>query len=83
MAAADSLAKIEEFPAAIQMLEEVYDLLPDYIHTVDTKLGAIKKQYKEKKIQTYTEEGERLYYAGDVLKRVERRHQQQKRKRTH
>ncbi len=65
MAAADSLAKIEEFPAAIQMLEEVYDLLPDYIHTVDTKLGAIKKQYKEKKIQTYTEEGERLYYAGD------------------
>ena len=65
MAAADSLAKIDEFPAAIKLLEDVYDLLPDYIYTVDKKLGAIKKQYKEKKIQTYTEEGERLYNTGD------------------
>ena len=65
IAAADSLAQLEEFPAAIQLLEEVYDLLPDYIHTVDTKLGDIKKQYKEKRIRTYTEKGEKLYNAGD------------------
>ena len=65
IAAADSLAQLEEFPAAIQLLEEVYDLLPDYIHTVDTKLGNIKKQYKEKRIRTYTEKGEKLYNAGD------------------
>ena len=65
IAAADSLAQLEDFPAAIQLLEEVYDLLPDYIHTVDTKLGDIKKQYKEKRIRTYTEKGEKLYNAGD------------------
>lgn len=65
MAAADSLAQIEEFPAAIQLLEDVYDLLPDYLQTVDAKLSTIKNQYKEKKIQTYTEEGERLYNNGD------------------
>lgn len=65
IAAADSLALAEDFPAAIKLLEEVYDLLPEYIYTVDAKLGAIKKQYKEKKIRTYTEEGERLYNAGD------------------
>ena len=59
------MAQLEEFPAAIQLLEEVYDLLPDYIHTVDTKLGNIKKQYKEKRIRTYTEKGEKLYNAGD------------------
>ena len=65
IAAADSLAQLEEFPAAIQLLEDVYDLLPDYIHTVDTKLGAIKKQYKEKKIRAYIEKGDKLYNAGD------------------
>ena len=65
LSAADSLAKIEEFPAAISLLEEVYDLLPEYIVMIDTKLGVIKKQYKEKKIQTYTERGQKLYEAGD------------------
>ena len=65
IAAADSLAKIEEFPAAISLLEEVYDILPEYISTIDAKLGFIKKQYKEKKIQTYTEQGQKLYNAGD------------------
>lgn len=61
MAAADSLAELELFPEAISLLEEVYDLLPDYMGKVDDKLGSIKKQYKEKKIRTYTETGEKLY----------------------
>lgn len=65
MAAADSLAKNEQYPEAISMLEEVYDLLPEYMSTIDTKLGLIKKEYKEKKIQTYTEIGEKLYNSGD------------------
>jgi tetratricopeptide (TPR) repeat protein len=65
IAIADSLAKIGDFPTAIHLLEEIYDLLPDYIYVVDKKLGAIKKQYKEKKIQTYTENGEMLYNSGD------------------
>lgn len=65
MSAADSLAKIDEFPAAISLLEEVYDLLPEYIFTIDTKLGIIKKQYKDKKIQTYTERGQKLYEDGN------------------
>lgn len=71
MNAADSLAETGEFPAAIKLLEEVYDLLPDYIATVDTKLGIIKKQYKDKKIQDYTEEGKRLYDAGDYQQAME------------
>lgn len=65
MNAADSLALLEEYPAAIQLLEEVYDLLPDYMRTVDDKLGTINNQYKEKKIRTYTEEAERLYKDGN------------------
>lgn len=65
MAAADSLVQQEMFPEAIRLLEEVYDVLPEYMLTVDTKLGAIKQQYKEKKIQTYTEEGEKLYNSGN------------------
>ena len=65
MEAADSLAKNEQYPEAISMLEEVYDLLPEYMSTIDTKLGLIKKEYKEKKIQTYTETGEKLYNSGD------------------
>lgn len=71
IADADSLALIEEFPAAIHLLEEVYDLLPEYINTVDAKLGAIKRQYKEKKIQAYMEDGERLYNAGDYYGALE------------
>lgn len=65
IAKADSLAQKEDYLTAIQLLEEVYDLLPEYMITVDNKLGIIKKQYKDKKIQTYTEKGEKLYNAGD------------------
>ena len=65
MAAADSLAQLGSYPEAIQLLEEVYDLLPEYMGMVDTKLGNIKKQYKEQKIKNYTEEGDRLYNNGD------------------
>lgn len=65
MAAADSLAQQEKYPEAIRLLEEVYDVLPEYMLAVDTKLGTIKQQYKEKKIQTYTAEGEKLYNSGD------------------
>ena len=65
IAEADSLILKGMYPAAISMLEEVYDLLPEYIVIIDTKLGTIKKKYKEQKIQAYTEQGERLYRAGD------------------
>lgn len=65
MALADSLAQLGSFPEAIKLLEEVYDLLPEYIGRVDTKMGIIKKQYKEYKIKNYTEEGDRLYSNGD------------------
>lgn len=72
MAAADSLAQIEEYPAAISLLEEVYNVLPEYFVTIDTKLGIIKKQYKEKKIQHYTEQGQQLYNAGDYESALEK-----------
>ena len=65
MAEADTLAQMGYYTEAIQLLEEVYDLLPEYMGTVDTRLGIIKKQYKDKKIQNYTEEGDKLYNAGD------------------
>ena len=65
MAAADSLAQMNYYPEAIQLLEEVYDLLPEYMETVDSKLGVIKKKYKEEKIKNYTEEGDKLYNIGD------------------
>lgn len=65
MALADSLAQMGSYPEAIQLLEEVYDLLPEYMGKVDNKLGNIKKQYKEQKIKNYTEEGDRLYNSGD------------------
>ena len=65
MAAADSLAQAGSYPEAIQLLEEVYDLLPEYMGKVDSKLGIIKKQYKEEKIKNYTEEGDKLYNIGD------------------
>ena len=65
MAAADSLAQLGSYPEAILLLEEVYDLLPEYMGRVDIQLGNIKKQYKEQKIKNYTEEGDRLYKNGD------------------
>ena len=65
MAAADSLAQTGNYPEAILLLEEVYDLLPEYMGKVDAKLGNIKKQYKEQKIKNYTEEGDRLYSIGN------------------
>ena len=72
MAKADSLAQLGSYPEAIQMLEEVYDLLPEYMGTVDAKLGTIKNQYKEQKIKTYTEEGEKLFNAGDYANAKEK-----------
>lgn len=65
MEAADSLVQQGMYPEAIRLLEEVYYILPEYMLTIDLKIGTIKQEYKEKKIQTYTEEGERLYNAGD------------------
>lgn len=65
MAAADSLAQLGSYPEAILLLEEIYDLLPEYMGRVDTKLGNIKKQYKEQKIKNYTEEGDKLYNVGN------------------
>lgn len=65
MAAADSLAQTGNYPEAILLLEEVYDLLPEYMGKVDAKMGNIKKQYKEQKIKNYTEEGDRLYSIGN------------------
>lgn len=69
---ADSLAQLEYYESAIEQLEAIYNLLPEYTLQIDKKLGAVKNQFKEKKIRTYTEEGERFYASGDYVNALDR-----------
>lgn len=69
---ADSLAQEKDFEAAIQQLEDIYHLLPEFVPQIDKELGIIKNLYKEEKIRIYTEEADRFYEEGDYFNAFDR-----------
>lgn len=58
---ADSLALLERYEEAIQLLEEVYNFSPEMIPTIENHLGNYKQLQKQKSILDYSTKADELY----------------------